>query len=101
MTQEKPKFSTKPPEDKAAALAAGEGIIEEARYKATPNTKPWQLIDPNSKARMQEIVRMPEVLHSKFMYVYENAKGRPSKNQLLIDALEKHLNDEIQKIDSK
>ena len=97
----KPKFSTQPPEAKAAALAAGESIIEEARHLGTPDTKPWQLIDPNSKARLQEIVRMPAVLHSKLMYVYENAKGRPSKNQILLDALEKHLNDEIQKIDAK
>lgn len=97
----KPKFSTQPPEAKAAALAAGEGIIEEARHLATPDTKPWQLLDPNDKSRHQEIVRMNKVLHSKFMYVYENAKGRPSKNQILLDALEKHLNDEIQKIDAK
>ncbi|MCX7208155.1 MAG: hypothetical protein NT086_19665 [Proteobacteria bacterium] len=93
----KPSFKTTTSSDKKAALAAGDEIVEAARYKAAPDSKPWQLADP--KGRMQEIVRLPAPVHAKLLYVYENAKGRPSKNQLITAAIEQYADQQIAIID--
>lgn len=93
---EKPGFKTATSiETKAAALQVADPLIEAARYKATPDTKPWNMVDP--KGRAQEIVRMPSPVHAKLLYVYQHLVGdeRTSKNALMTAAIDKYMDELI------
>ena len=87
--------------DKAAALVAADHIVEAARYKATPEAKPWLLVDP--KGRAQEVVRMTAPTHAKLMYVYQHLTGeqRTSKNLLMAAAIDKYMDELIAELEKQ
>ncbi|MFC4161966.1 hypothetical protein [Chitinimonas lacunae] len=83
-------------EEKLAALAKGAEFVEAALERAGEHATPWALADP--KARIAFPLRIPGPLASKLEYVYLNLPKRPSKNAIILAALEAWLDTRIAEI---
>ena len=80
--------TTKPISDseRLAALDAITPATTAAISQKTASSKPWLDADPSKMT--QHATRMNGTLAAKLEYIYKNAEGRPSKNELVCKAVE-------------